>query len=77
MIAAACGIVAEWREEGVLPGVLSDQLEALRVEIDGGLAAAEDYVADADEADRPRARLQLDALRATQQVLEAEAERLP
>ena len=77
MIAAACAIVAEWRDGAMPPGMLIEQLQALRTEIDDGLAAAEDYVADADEADKPRARFQLDALRATQQVLKAEAERLP
>src|SRR3954447_12501091 len=56
MMAAACGIVAEWCDGSIPSGVLSEQLEALRAEIDGGLAAAEDYVADVDEAEKPRAR---------------------
>jgi len=56
MMAAACGILAEWREGSIPPGVLREQLEALRAEIDGGLAAVEDYVADVDEADKPRVR---------------------
>jgi hypothetical protein len=77
MVAAACAIVGEWRDGAMPPGMLMKQLEALQTEIDDGLAAAEDYVAEADEADKPRARFQLDALRATQRVLKAEAERLP
>lgn len=76
MATAACGIVAEWRAEVMPPAMLIEQLEALRTEIDSGLSAAEDYEADADEADKPRARVQLDALRATQRALQAQAEGL-
>ena len=72
MVAAARGIVADWRASGIQPSALSDHIAALRSDIDGGVSAAEDYVADADETDRPKARTQLEALRATQEALKAE-----
>ncbi len=67
MVAAACGILAEWCAEAMPSDVLREQLEALRTDIEGGVSAAEDYVADADETNKPRA---------TQHALKAEAERL-
>jgi hypothetical protein len=76
MAAVACQIMAEWRAEPMQPDLLCEHLEALRTEVDNGVAAAEDYVADADERDKPKALIQLEGLRATQHALKAEAERL-
>ncbi len=75
MVAVACGIVSGWRAEAMQSDVLAEQVEVLRSDVDSGVWAAEDYVDEADEKDKPKALIQLEALRAVQHAPKTKLER--
>ena len=77
MVSAMQGTLADWRREDLPPGELRDRMETLLADLDLGIAAAEDYVGEADtEKGRAAAQGQVDALQATREALAAEIEGL-
>ena len=73
VMTAASAVVIELRAQGERG---REQLEALRAEIDDGIAAAEDYAAEAGATDKPRALAQLSALGAAHGSLQLEGEQV-
>ena len=70
MVAAMQGTLAEWGREALMPGDLRERMETLLADLDLGIAAAEDYVGEADtEQGRAAARGQVEALLATREAL--------
>ena len=77
MVNAMQGTLAEWGREELAPGELRERMETLLADLDLGIAAAEDYVGEADtEKGRAAAQGQVDALLATREALAAEIEGL-
>ena len=77
MVATAQGIILNWSAESLPAHELRERIETLQADVDGGVLAAEDYVADADsDKGRMAAQLQLAGLTAVQEVLTEEIEKL-
>lgn len=70
---AAMDILADWRSRGIPAG----EIEVLHADIEAGVQAAQDYVAEAEsETAKVAAARQLEALGAVRLVLVEELERL-